>query len=271
MKKRNIRKIVNQKENMKKINMRKILKQKKKIAKKMHKKNNSEEQNPETKKKSQKRCIKRTIKVRKFCHQIRQGSYFICTVLYRRTVKLIEHENRYVLTAELYCLVRSFNQKGYICNTCHKHISRNKMSCQAVLSKMSLHLIPDELKDLKNYQKILIFKRIIFKKIAIMHGKGEFEKNKGSICNIPTEAANICNAFPRAVDSNKLIVVKLKQNRKYKGYVYFEPVRPNVTYQSLYHLKIHNKFYEDISISDVLSRKKMTNFSGIDERKSRCS
>ena len=192
-------------------------------------------------------------------------------MLYRRTVKLIEHENRYVLTAELYCLVRSFNQKGYICNTCHKHISRNKMSCQAVLSKISLHLIPDELKDLKNYQKILIFKRIIFKKIAIMHGKGEFEKNKGSICSIPTEAANICNAFPRAVDSNKLIVVKLKQNRKYKGYVYFEPVRPNVTYQSLYHLKIHNKFYEDISISDVLSRKKMTNFSGIDERKSRCS
>ena len=26
-----------------------------------------------------------------------------------------------------------------------------------------------------------------------MHGKDEFSKNKGSICNIPIEAANICN------------------------------------------------------------------------------
>ena len=86
------------------------------------------------------------------------------------------------------------------------------MPCQAVFNKMSLDPIPDELKDLKKSEKILISKRIIFKKIAIMHGKWEFAKIKGSTCNIPIEAANICNILPSLADSNGLIVVKLKQD-----------------------------------------------------------
>ena len=104
--------------------------------------------------------------------------------------------------------MRSFDEKTYIFDTCHKLLSRNEISCQAVFSKMSLDPIPDELKDLKKVAKIFISKRIIFKIIAIMHGKGEFAKIKGSICNIPIEAANICNILSGPADSNKLIVVK---------------------------------------------------------------
>ena len=58
-----------------------------------------------------------------------------------------------------------------------------------------------------------------------MRGKGEFAKIKGSICNIPIETANICNILSRPVDSNRLILVKLKRDLKYGGYVYFKPVR----------------------------------------------
>ena len=65
------------------------------------------------------------------------------------------------------------------------------MSCRAIFNKMSLDPIPDKLKDFKKLQKILIYKRMIFLKIAIMHGKREFAKIKGSICNIPIEVANI--------------------------------------------------------------------------------
>ena len=57
-----------------------------------------------------------------------------------------------------------------------------------------------------------------------MHGKGEFYKNKGSICNIPVEAANISNMLPRPAVSSELIVVKLKRDLKYRGHVYFDPV-----------------------------------------------
>ena len=89
--------------------------------------------------------------VEKFCQQIRQGPYFICTVrhwcLYKCRVRLFEHEKYHVLTAQLHCLVRSFDEKIYICDKCHKHFSRNEMPCQAVFNKMSLGPIPDELKD----------------------------------------------------------------------------------------------------------------------------
>ena len=33
-----------------------------------------------------------------------------------------------------------------------------------------------------------------------MHGKKEFAKIKGRICNIPIEAANICNILRRLAD-----------------------------------------------------------------------
>ena len=147
---------------MRKTNMTKTLKQKKKIAKKIYQKN--------------KKCLN---KLAKFCQQIRQGPYFICIVchwcLYKRSVRLFKHE-KYILTAELYCLVRSFDEKTYIYETCHKHISRNEMPCQAVFDKMSLDPIPDELKNLKKSEKLQISQRIIFKKIAIMHGKEDLQK-----------------------------------------------------------------------------------------------
>ena len=68
-------------------------------------------------------------KVEKSCQQIRQGHYFICTVhhrcLYKSSVGLPETEKYHILTVELYCPVRSFDENIYICDTCHKHRSRN--------------------------------------------------------------------------------------------------------------------------------------------------
>ena len=52
-----------------------------------------------------------------------------------------------------------------MCNTCHKHLSRNEMPCQAVFHKMSLEPIPDELNDLKELEKILIPRKQYLKKL----------------------------------------------------------------------------------------------------------
>ena len=41
-----------------------------------------------------------------------------------------------------------------------------------------------------------------------MHGKGEFSKIKGSICNVPIETTNVCNILPRPAVANGLILVK---------------------------------------------------------------
>ena len=106
---------------------------------------------------------------------------------------------------------------------------------------------------------------MIFSKIAIMHGKREFAKIKGSICNIPIEVANIWKIFPRPAASNGLIMVKWKKDLKYRGYVHFDPISPNVIYQTLNCLRTRNRFYEDISFSEGFSSKEMINFLGIDK------
>lgn len=61
-----------------------------------------------------------------------------------------------------------------ICQTCHKQLHENEILCQAVCNEMTLDPIPIELKDLKEIKKVLISKIVLFKKMAIIQGKGEF-------------------------------------------------------------------------------------------------
>ena len=91
-----------------------------------------------------------------------------------------------------------------------------------------------------------------------MHEKEQFSEIKGTtICDVPIVSAEVCNLLLRPVDSNRLIMVKLKQDFSYRGYVYFEPVRPCAVYQAFDYSKLHNKCYKDITISKRLSSSKI--------------
>ena len=104
--------------------------------------------------------------------QVKQGPYYTCTIchrsLYQLSVRLCKHERYSILTPELYHPVKSFDEKLYICETCHKHLNKNEIPCQVVCNKLAVDPIPNELKDFKKIEKLLIPKRILFKKIAIM-------------------------------------------------------------------------------------------------------
>ena len=93
---------------------------------------------------------------------------------------------------------------------------------------MSLDPIPDKVEDFKKLEKIIVCKIIIFKKIAIMHGKEDLQKSMEAFVISFTEAENTCNIMPRPVDSIRFIVLKLKRDLTYIDYVYFEPAHPNV-------------------------------------------
>ena len=80
--------------------------------------------------------------------------------------------------------------------------------------------------DSTPYRESLICKRILLKKITIMHGKGDFSKIKGSICYILIEAAKISSNLSRLKVSNELIVVKLKRDVKLKGSCVFRTSSP---------------------------------------------
>ena len=130
---------------------------------------------------------------------------------------------------------------------------------------MTLDPIPDEFKHVNILEKFLlkISKEILFRKRAIMHGEGEFSKIKGSITNIPIDAANICNLLSRPAFSNEVIIEKLKRDFQYRSHVYFELVRPHIMYQPLKYLRSHNKFYEDISFANGPLSEDLFRFSNI--------
>ena len=81
---------------------------------------------------------------------------------------------------------------------------------------------------------MLVSQRVVFKKVVIIHGKDGFYKIKRSLFNIPNKTEGIkCNVFPRGADNNGLVLVKLNIDLKYRGYFYYQPIKPSVVYNAL--------------------------------------
>ena len=202
-------------------------------------------------------------KIESFIKQTWIGPYYICTICHRcfyiHSIRKFDQSCYRNFNDNILFPEPSFDGNLYICSTCHLKVKNNKVPCQAVFNKLGIEPIPKELSELRRLEKVLISQRILFKKIAIMHGKGEFSKIKGTVCNVPVESGNVCKILPRAADSNGLIVVKLKRDLKYRGHVYFEPVRPTAVYTALNYLKLNNKFYEDISVKQGLKSDDLVN------------
>ena len=96
--------------------------------------------------------------------------------------------------------------------------------------------MPTEFESVRKLEKVLIAKRILFKKVAIMPC-GQMEKITGTIWNVPVDNIDVTNLLPRSADSNGLVIVKLKRKVEYRGYVLFETVRPGFLRRVLSYLK----------------------------------
>ena len=74
--------------------------------------------------------------------------------------------------------------------------------------------MPNEFRDLRGLEKVLVAKRILFKKVTAMT-KGQSPKVKGSICNIPiSEIGNNCNCLSRPADRMELSLSNLKGRQR---------------------------------------------------------
>ena len=91
--------------------------------------------------------------VENFLQQVKQSPFCICTIchrsLYQCNVRIFNNEKYIIHIAELHHPVKLFDEKLYICETCHKYLYKNEVPCQAVCNKMALVPIPDQLKYLK--------------------------------------------------------------------------------------------------------------------------
>ena len=96
-----------------------------------------------------------------------------------------------------------------------------------VSNKLQVFDLPGDLKGIRRLERVLISKRLLFKKVTIM-AKGQSPKLKGAICNVPIDSIDTSQILPRQADSNGLIIFKLKRKVQYIGHVYFEAVRPDL-------------------------------------------
>ena len=192
-------------------------------------------------------------KISVFQSKIREGPYYICSVcnrlLYRKTVIQLKKQvyNTAADKKDLFTDIKSFDDKHYICKTCHTKMLKGKVPCQAVCNKLCVDDLPPELSVLEKLEQILIAQRIVFEKIIVMP-KGQQRKIKGAICNVPVECEQTCKILPRPPERSGIIMLKLKRKLEFRGHVYFQAVRPQVVLNALNWLKINNPLYNNIGI-----------------------
>ena len=94
--------------------------------------------------------------------------------------------------------------------TYDKYLKKKRIPGQAAINKLEISASPDILIGLNRLERVLISKIILFRKVTIMP-KGNFPKLKGSICNVPIDTVDISDVLLRGVNSNDLVVIKLKR------------------------------------------------------------
>ena len=185
--------------------------------------------------------------VQAFQKKIYEGPFYYCVVcnrsLYRKFVT--HYKNQY--DANVVTDVFSSDGKKYICKTCDNSLKKKKVPCQAVCNKLHIEDVPIQLSCLNKLELVLISKRILFKKIAIM-SKGQMPKLKVQFCNIPVTSDETVKVLPRGASSTGVVLVKLKRKLKHQGHVYFEPVSPGRIKNALLFLTNNNEFYADVDI-----------------------
>ena len=164
-------------------------------------------------------------------------------MLYRKSVlkfnkqKYVNCNIQTIFTEKL-----SFDNKEYICKTCHSKVIKGKVPCQAVYNDMFVGDIPTELSTLEKLEQILIAQRIVFEKIVVMP-KGQQRKIQGAICNVPAECDKTCQTLPHAPESSGIILLKLKRKLPLRGHVYYQAVCPEIVLNALNWLKANNELY----------------------------
>jgi hypothetical protein len=198
----------------------------------------------------------------KFKKQIKAGPFYICCVcnrtLYKKSVITLQ-KNKYPCQ-DCFMLQCSFDGKEYVCKTCHAKLLKGQQPCQAVVNNLFVDETPTALAALEKLEQILIAQRIVFEKIAVMP-KGQQRKIKGAICNVLVECSQTCNVLPRPPDRSGIILLKLKRKLQFRGYVYFQAVRPQFVISALNWLIANNPLYRNIEIQCENINSDLTNLN----------
>ena len=174
--------------------------------------------------------------VKKFKGMVHEGPFYVCKIchrcLYKRSIQHFERNIKNESSSPI-------NVFSFV---------KGKVLCKSVSNKLEVYNFLSHFRGIRKLEKVLIAKRLLFKKITIMPC-GQMEIISGTICNIPIDTTNVTNMLPRPVDSNGLVIIKLKPKLEYHGHVLFEPVRAVFLKSILNYLKTNNHLYQDVVIN----------------------
>ena len=153
------------------------------------------------------------------------------------------------------CHVRKESRSDlYICNTCHRHLSKGKIPPEAYANRLELHTVPQELQTLNTLEKHLISLMVPFMKV-IRLPKGGQQKLKGPCVMVPADLQNTLSTLPRCdTDSPQIIKLKMKRKLTYRGHYDYRQVNMKKVYDALQYLKneVKSVHYQDIDIENTV-------------------
>ena len=98
-----------------------------------------------------------------------EGRYYICVVckrcIYRRSVILYSEEKVPLLDENSLNLVVFYDGYFYICKTCSREIKKGHTPCEPVCDRLEIYEFPQDPKNIRRLEKVLIAIRILFKKL----------------------------------------------------------------------------------------------------------
>lgn len=198
--------------------------------------------------------------IRKFQSMVESGPDYICCecerALYKRAnnVILLSNANLSVDKTILGGQV-SFDGKVYVCRTCLKYLKCEELPPISVRNTLKVEVVPEEL-QLTPVESYLVAQRKLFAKIIRMP-KGQQQKLKGSVVNVPVAAENVASVLTPFVDKALLIMLKYKRKLEYNSDVGHELIRPENIIRAIRILCDINHFYSHLSTEDFRENLKL--------------
>ena len=135
----------------------------------------------------------------------------------------------------------------WVCQTCHKHLKKNKIPPCATKNGMSFPVKPDFF-YLNELECRLLAPRLAFQKLTQAPRGNQF-KIKGNFVNVPADVNNTVNMLPRLPQETGTIKVQLKRQLQYKSSALSLNVRPHKILQSANWLATNSALYRDHGVS----------------------
>ena len=181
-----------------------------------------------------------------------QGPLYICTccdqLWYKHSVlhadKLMQSNPD---VAKYLCNKLSFDDIEWVCTTCYKQLSKNRVPPCAVANGTVFPNKPPFF-DLNELECRLLAPRIAFQKL-MQAPRGKQLKIHGNVVNVPADVVNTVSMLPRLPSETGTVEVNLKRKLQYKSSAMSFNVRPHKVVQAAHWLTSNSDLYKDEGVA----------------------